>query len=476
MHQILNRLIPSVLLLAFLVRFCCSLGELSLDEIWSLSLLSTISEWSDIFFKINHDNNHIINSLWMYAIGFEAPSWLYRFLAVVTGTLAVWVLCQHEGAKHAGSTQTSSALAAALLLGSSYVLIVYSSEARGYGLMMLGLALAYRELSRMEYASEGLLLSSASTRYNGYVTLAFLGHATALQAVPAFILYSIVQCLGKERLIRVLPKMFFLHAPILLVASIYALLIFPGLELGGGPQTAPLEVVLNSLASLLGLGEISPLAIQLGALQMLAALILFLICCFAVQAEWKRGERADAAFFFVMCIFLPFMYAFVYAPPVFFVRYLLPSLLFSLLLVSRFLGRHLTKPGIGRYVAILALLTICTGQFAGIRSLLTHGRSGLGELLAEAAKQNGGIELAVFGEPQFRARLMVTHHALFEKAAAYFVDDPKTAEWFLMQSQDSFFVFPDTLNSDGVAFKLWGSRESAPLSGIRMVLYRRVSQ
>ncbi|MEN6450401.1 MAG: hypothetical protein ABFC96_07920, partial [Thermoguttaceae bacterium] len=117
-----------VLLLAGAIRFGGAVNDLWLDEIWSLQLLADhATSPLDVFTKIHHDNNHYLNSLWLQLTGPAASPVLCRLLSLAAGigTVALAALIGRR-------RDTATAVLAMLLVGFSYVLVLYSSEARGY--------------------------------------------------------------------------------------------------------------------------------------------------------------------------------------------------------------------------------------------------------------------------------------------------------------------------------------------------------
>jgi len=55
---------------------------------WSVRYVRAAGGPVGIFTRINHDNNHHLNSLWLYLVGPAAPPLLARALAIVTGTVS----------------------------------------------------------------------------------------------------------------------------------------------------------------------------------------------------------------------------------------------------------------------------------------------------------------------------------------------------------------------------------------------------
>ena len=127
-----------VLLAALAIRVRAAFNDLWVDEILSLSLAQSVASPLEIITKLHHDNNHPLNTLSMYLMGLQDQWLVYRLPAVLAGTATVcmagaigWLRGRLE------------ALTTMILTGGSYLLIHYSSEARGYGFVTLFLLTGY---------------------------------------------------------------------------------------------------------------------------------------------------------------------------------------------------------------------------------------------------------------------------------------------------------------------------------------------
>ena len=49
-----------------MLRVFATGGELWLDEVWSLLKIADLTSPLEILTKVKHDNNHLLNSLWMW--------------------------------------------------------------------------------------------------------------------------------------------------------------------------------------------------------------------------------------------------------------------------------------------------------------------------------------------------------------------------------------------------------------------------
>ena len=113
-----------VLVLAVVLRLAAARNDLWLDEIWSLDLAARVHRPIEVFTGLHHDNNHYLNTLWLWAVGPDRDALVYRLIALITGTATVAM------AGRIGRAGAAAALSAMLLFAVSYVMVVYSSEAR----------------------------------------------------------------------------------------------------------------------------------------------------------------------------------------------------------------------------------------------------------------------------------------------------------------------------------------------------------
>ena len=102
-------------------------GDLWQDEIWTFSLLRTISSPLGIFLDISADNNHFLNTLYLYFVGPDASPLAQRALSVLLGTATIVAVAVLLRRAH----WTAAALGIACF-AFGYPLVHYGSEARGY--------------------------------------------------------------------------------------------------------------------------------------------------------------------------------------------------------------------------------------------------------------------------------------------------------------------------------------------------------
>ncbi|GAA0730259.1 hypothetical protein GCM10009106_09500 [Sphingomonas japonica] len=125
------------------LRIAMAQGALWLDEAWSAMHAHEVATPLGIFLGINHDNNHHLNSLWMQAVGIDAPPLLQRALAIATGTASIVV-----AARLMARSGNVAAIVAAALFAFSPFFANYGSEARGYAPMILALLMVMLHVDR----------------------------------------------------------------------------------------------------------------------------------------------------------------------------------------------------------------------------------------------------------------------------------------------------------------------------------------
>ena len=126
------------------VRLWCARGPLWLDEIWSIENLAPLTRLWQVFWGISHDNNHFLNSLWLYfATGFSADERYLRAPSIAMGALTIAMM-----ARIAARHSPAAALAAGAMAAVSYFLVNYSVEARGYSGMALAILVAFDAMER----------------------------------------------------------------------------------------------------------------------------------------------------------------------------------------------------------------------------------------------------------------------------------------------------------------------------------------
>ena len=169
----------AVAVVAVGLRLAAARGDLWFDEVWSLALLADVRRPWEIFTAIQHDNNHPLNSLFLWLLRGAPWDWLYRAPAVLAGLAALPLLW---AAGRALGGRAMHGLAALALGGVSYWLVEYSTQARGYAFALPLALLAWLTLRR-GLAADAAPGWRAPALYGAAAILALLAQPLALPQV-----------------------------------------------------------------------------------------------------------------------------------------------------------------------------------------------------------------------------------------------------------------------------------------------------
>ena len=162
-------LLLALVVLAAIPRIVATHNDLWLDEIVSVQKVRTLASPWEIFTSIHRDNNHHLNSLYLYLVRNTSYDPTFRYFSVLCGLLTV--LAGYWTAVPRGKRM---ALLFATFIACSYPLIHFSSEARGYSAMILGSVVALGSALRwMEKPSIAMELL-----YGVAISFALLSHLT----------------------------------------------------------------------------------------------------------------------------------------------------------------------------------------------------------------------------------------------------------------------------------------------------------
>jgi hypothetical protein len=414
--------------LALVVRTLAGMNELWLDEIWSYDLAHGLTSAIGVFTAIHHDNNHYLNTLYLYVIG-ATPVWLvYRIPSIVAGVASVLL-----AALIARRASITSALFAAVLFASSFLMILYSSEARGYGLAVCFALLAVFAADRFTVnhrAAWGALVAVASM-------LGFLAHLTFVQAYVAIVVWTAYRLFRQRRGWRAwIDDMVLCHLPpAALVAWLY-LVDIRRMEIGGGPESSVFDVTTRALSLALG----GPAE---GAASVLLAVVALALLMIAIVLVWRSGS--DLWILIATATVLsPALMLAVARPAYLFERYFLVAIAFALLSLAWPLAAVLARNRSAAYTLITLFVVANSVHTA---RLITRGRGQYLEAMrwmSEHSERRGGV-VEIGSDHDFRNGMVVGFYSRFLPPSPRIVylqqsewpaDGP---EWLLLHSQDRAF-------------------------------------
>lgn len=443
-------------------------GDLWFDELWSLSAaLGAPDAWS--IFGMRHDNNHLLNTLWLRMCGDQNDFRVYRGLSILCGTLALpligWMAFRKWG--------TRAALLSLWLFALSYPIVLLASEARGYAGAVLCALGAYGLLQ-----SSGGSLTLGRVALFPVITAAGLGfHGTFAFMIPALGIANLVSSarggsFGPKRLSQSAQ----IFALPLVITAIWYFSFWQKIEIGGGPKAHLLDVVGEAASFALGL-PVGPVwgPVSLG--------IVVALCGFGAWI-FRGSPGADDVFFPVLIIAIPAGILLIQQPEYLHFRYFIVCVPFLYLLISRLVEcGWKAGPVWLRVVLGIALLGTASLQVARIAHLVDVHRGTYRTALADIWQASGNGTITVSSDYDQNNDIMVAFYSpppQPNKKLQYVRDNEdltNDTDWFLFQTQDNRQPMePRLLTPSRTAYSLYRNYPFEGVSGWRWILYRRVSE
>ncbi len=452
------------LVIALLLRAAAAMNDFWLDEIWSLRMAQRLQSPLGVLTELHHDNNHPLNTLFLYFLGDQALWWVYRLPAVLAGAATVG-LAGRVGAR-AG---TAAAVAAMGLTALSFLLIQYSSEARGYGFAvfctLLSLLLAYRYVEQSSPA-RALLLA-------GSILLGFLSHLTFIHVYLGLLAWTTLRRV-RERSSwpDTLRSLALVHLPVWLGLAALYWVDLRHLTIGGRNEYSIPGVAATTAAYTLGL----PVA----GFGPWVALVLAAGLCMAGLTALRRQGADEWIFYLVAIVISPALLLALRQPDALFERYFLVCATCLLILLASLLGRALAGGRAIRAMALCLAAAWTTGNLIHLNTLTTYGRGSYREAVQYLASQTAGERVSVASDHDFRNRMLLDYYwpyAPAGKTQVYFDQEqypPEGVEWTLVHRLEGETAPPEIwTDAAGRRFRLARAFPHRGLSGWSWYLYRR---
>lgn len=450
--------LAAIVVLGGVVRILAARGELWLDEIWSYRIAHSVNV-AGVFTGIHSDNNHYLNTLYLRWIPEGTSAWVvYRLPAIFAGTLSILL-----AAAIAREASDRAALSAAAITAGSFLLVVYSSEARGYALAIV-CAFGCVLLARWYLGSPRIGRAAA---FGTVATLGLLAHLTFLHALAGLMAWTAVHTYrrsGVAGLGRTLTELYAL--PLAALAVLYWIDL-RHLQLGGGPPTTPWIIGGNVLALSVGGPDI-------GAFRTLALIVASVLGLASIAAIRRTGS--DLWILFVITIFVaPAVTFSVVDTDLIYERYLLVAAAFMLLSFGWLSARVLRRSLMAGVVLIALLLA---GNVARTLQFIGTGRGSFVQAMTYAVQHAVQVPVTIGSDHDFRIGWVVEFYRRFVPGGEKidYVEQPAWPpagpEWFLRHRiEPEFFPEPEITVLRRARYRLVSAYPYAGLSGWHMALY-----
>lgn len=456
----------SVLAIGIAYRILGITGDLWLDEIWSIRLVEASGSIYDIIFNLHHDNNHILNSLYIYLIGAGHANLLYRLLSLGASILTILAFLKLNLSRSRAAT-----LIATFILATSYPMMLYATEARGYSTMLLGLTAAIiagqKLIKRPSDNGVALLLIAGSL-------VALISHFSAIIYMIAIIIWLSTEMIAQK--IQLSQVFRLLVGPISLIIGFTYIAIFL-LEPGSGSSYFLDLVWLQAFGTTFGAPLITPLRLENMPLAVITPAITINLLML-VELYFLYRARDKRVILFVLGVFiLPPLAVAIMDPKVLYERYFLGAMFLSIILIANFLSRLSERNVLGKSIAIIfiGLIAFSNGLYAYSFSYGKRGhyRSAI-EFIVENSKNN---QISLSSDHEFRNPLVLNYYAqkLSTPVKLLWTTNNSKPQWFIKHTQDPDHIFAPniSLNNGKVNYKLKANFPFTALSGWAEGIYLR---
>jgi hypothetical protein len=414
---------------------------------------------------LHHDNNHPLNTLYLYLLGTPNALLSYRFAAIGSGMGCI-LLIGYTAWKQWGERE---ALLSIVLTATSFPILLYSTEARGYApAMMLAVAayVAWRRHTESSGKTSLLLFWSASI-------LGLLAHGTFVIVMIAFAFGQMAEQRGSVSIPQRIFQVAKVHLPPMLFVVWWYGYFLRSMLIGGGEPSGGWPVIGQASSLLLGLPDTPAFH--------LVAMAGVLFVTFIGVSYLRRAHEGQWLFFLSVLLIAPAMLLAFSYPHNFYFRYFLVSFPFFLLLASRLICLGWRRFDNGqRGLLALGIAVFLAGNIQRDYFLLKIGRGQYSAAVAYMLRQSPPGQVRVGSDHDFRNPLVLEFYASRRQDGnrLLYVDQSHLSqlppEWFLLHSQDLNYVPPPQIELKNVGgYSLTKRFGFAGVSGFNWFLYRR---
>ncbi|RWP79584.1 hypothetical protein [Mesorhizobium sp.] len=456
---------PSLAIFAIVVaglvlRLLGARGDLWLDEIWSFSLIEPLTSINQIFWRVNHDNNHFLNSAYLYLIGPDTSPLLQRGLSIAFGASTIVAAAAVPCGRWA-------MISTSLLFAVSYPMVHYGSEARGYAGLVLFTLLSVVFLERWldKRGSSVIALAAA-------ILLGLLSHLTMIEMVPVLVAWTTwVTWLRTERIGRTLADVGLTFTPAVLAVLPLAICVVVGAQLSGFVVGGVSPFSFQAFAK--GYGGV--IRYLLGPPSWIGDWACIAAACGMVCISAGIWRDRRASLYVIGIVGLPALMCAANLPNLQIPRYFIVSGTLLLLWTGEMLGRGFDAGGFKRYLAAGALAVMMSGSISSLLQFYEYGRGSYASIVGQMT-QNGATTYA--SNHDFRTAMVVDYFAARTGRQAWFVPKDELCirrpAWLIMEGDpDIQSKRVEPASACALAYERTDASRNWGLSGLSWTLYRR---
>jgi hypothetical protein len=397
-------------------------------------------------------------------VGVQNTRFVYRLFAVFSGMVALLLV-----GYLARGWGTSEALLAVVLTGTSYPLVLYFSEARGYApaIMLALLSYALLNRNRDEFSPYRLV---------GFWTASILGilsHLSFIIVSTALVLFSVareIPIAGSYR--RRLTYVLVHYVPSFAFFGWFYVFFARDMVVGGGPLSTKWEVLAQASTLLLGFPENLFFA-GLGVLCLMAVVV--------AGSYALYGNRDEQWLFFCFVLVVaPMLMVIVARPKYLYVRYFVVCFPFFYLLLSCLLCHwYRSLKNNARWIVVAIVFLVLAGQIPRLVSLLELGRGNYRAALTRILENSPNGIVRIGSDHDFRNRMLVDFYApslTRSQTLRYILQTDwhrEPPDWILTHSGEVSYQPPPNLTVPGIGvYHFFAAYRSSGVSGWNWFLYR----
>lgn len=457
--------IAGLLLLGAALIVAAGRGTLWFDELLSLQWARSARHPWHILELYRHDNNHPLNTLWLMLAGEDRHPWVYRGLSMFSGLVTlvlVWLAARRLSGKFAWVPL--------LLAATSFPLVLYASEARGYAPALACLLGAWLVVSTK--ADGGLVW-----RVPVFWLLclgAMFSHGTSLVILAALGVYFLVdrQVRGGSW-VRTLGGAAFWFGLPLAAAAAYWFLFLRVMIIAGGPEYTLPQVLAHFFGYSFGIPGAGPghWPIALAGLAALTAVLLF----------GRFPDPATHVFFAGAVAVFPALSLLATDTTYLYFRYFLVCLPFVYLLAAPAAEALSARGPVWRASWAALLAALLAGQIPRLGALIGQGRGDYASALARIASESAA-GAKIVSNTEMQVGFILAHLKRSDPGLEGFTLVPQAraaeerADWIVYTGQEDPPTAPrDAIELYGNTYDTPSVHRSAPVSGAHWTVYRRAA-